>query len=629
MKKELILHIGMGKTGTTALQDFFWLNRRRLGREGVSYPSYGAVAHAHHLLSPYSPVALKKIWNFKPVEDWAPKLASTRLDKILLSSELIAWSSEAEIEDFCRKVQEQFDIKVVIYVRRQDNIIMANYNQLVKVGLQQNGLDHVLESDIALFDYLRIISPWAKCLGKENVIVRPYERQQFHRGDIRHDFMHHVFGVEFSAEYELPSKDSNPRLHPLAIAYKLRLYKVILDPKIVGNFNDALLSYSREADTSDTGILSSQALLSPSVRNDIIDHSSATNQLIARDYLGRKNGILFYDPLPDSGDRWASGNLTGDDVKKINQHIARVSPELLPVLTEAIGKGLSSTDLLRSSSARFLKASQSRSLLGYVTKHSLRSHFQKRRHDGDTDREHKPQMLISLHLPAVTVEGYLPTVKQQFNDTIVEDYIDRPMSSGHFIRKMNTLRGAFQYARRAYLSDMALCVHGNFLPLKYRFFESRIKKQYVTWMMEPVDRLQSHYTLWRSDFNLESAGELRRRMLDEDWSFETFANCPEIRNIYSMYLWGFPLKLFDFIGIAEFPELEMQRFSRDILGCHEEKMILNDAPQRYDGTTYTIDSQLRSRIERYHSEDVNLYRQALEIRNRKLENFPIVKGWKS
>ena len=50
MKKNLILHIGMGKTGTSALQDFFWENRARLKKSGLCYPKYGAVSHAHHLL---------------------------------------------------------------------------------------------------------------------------------------------------------------------------------------------------------------------------------------------------------------------------------------------------------------------------------------------------------------------------------------------------------------------------------------------------------------------------------------------------------------------------------------------------------------------------------------------------
>ena len=56
-----------------------------------------------------------------------------------------------------------------------------------------------------------------------------------------------------------------------------------------------------------------------------------------------------------------------------------------------------------------------------------------------------------------------------------------------------------------------------------------------------------------------------------------FAFCPELRNIYSKYLWGFPLRRFDFVGIAEFSEMESRRFSRDVLGSDSSPVVMDDA----------------------------------------------------
>ena len=95
--------------------------------------------------------------------------------------------------------------------------------------------------------------------------------------------------------------------------------------------------------------------------------------------------------------------------------------------------------------------------------------------------------------------------------------------------------------------------------------------------------------------------------------------------IYSQYFWGFPLKLFDFIGISEFSTTEIQRFSIEILGCVEQKMILNDSAKRHEAAS-SIDPKLRKHIERYHSEDMALYRHALQIRDRQLEKLGILKG---
>jgi hypothetical protein len=95
--------------------------------------------------------------------------------------------------------------------------------------------------------------------------------------------------------------------------------------------------------------------------------------------------------------------------------------------------------------------------------------------------------------------------------------------------------------------------------------------------------------------------------------------------IYSQYFWGFPLKLFDFIGISEFATTEIQRFSIEILGCVEQKMILNDSAKRHEAAS-SIDPKLRKHIERCHSEDMALYRHALQIRDRQLEKLGILKG---
>ena len=55
LKPNLILHIGMGKTGTTALQEAFWANRDVLARAGITYPDIGVDAGAHHKITPFKP----------------------------------------------------------------------------------------------------------------------------------------------------------------------------------------------------------------------------------------------------------------------------------------------------------------------------------------------------------------------------------------------------------------------------------------------------------------------------------------------------------------------------------------------------------------------------------------------
>ena len=617
MKKELIIHIGMGKTGTTALQEFFGENRTQLGKKGISYPTYGSVANAHHLLSPFLPNNLKNCWEFKTVADWAPKLLETKHQKILLSSELIAWAASGEVDEFCKCVQESFTLTVVVYVRRQDNIIMANYNQLVKAGSQRRELDEIWEDDCARFNYWRIVEPWARCLGKSNIIVRPYEKEQFYRQDIRHDFMHHVFDIAISSDFILRTGNANPRLHPRAIAYKLCLFKIFTDSVSVGEFNEALLSYSRESDAPDSSTSSNQAILSPKVRNLIIRRQASTNALVAREFLNREDGVLFRESLPDKKGAFTRQKLTRVEAREITRSCGVFSPSLLQLLFKAVSESLDSIDLSRRTAAHFIKSTLPKTMIERLEKRNSSAIFKWRYRSENSKRDDVPFMLISVHFPAVTADGYMGELARVFGEGCLYDYRDRPIGTHGTARNMRSIFSSIRYAALIHESDEALCVHGHFMPLKYRFLQSTLRKRYVTWVRDPVERLAAHYSFWKSSADRGYSGKLRRRMLDEDWTLETFAFCPELRNIYSKYLWGFPLRLFDFVGIVEFSEMESRRFSRDILGSDSSQVVMDDV-RCSDEANSNIDSGFRKRVELFHSADVALYQQALQMRREKM-----------
>ena len=282
MKKKLYLHIGMGKTGTTALQNFFAENREALSGLGICYPERGTMSNAHHLLSPHIPRFLEDQWEFEEVDQWAPDLAEREEGSILLSSELMAWAEEAKARKFCAQVSAWFDVYVIVYLRRQDNIIMASYNQQIKAGPQRRRIDLIYRKQMERFDYPRILAPWADSLEPGKVIVRPYEKQQFHDGDIRRDFMCHVFGVELDESFNLHVGNSNPRLSLAAGEYKRMVNCLVADGEKNGRFNELLMQYSAEVDASSTSVFSNQSVLSPEQRLEIIEYSRRANMIVAK-----------------------------------------------------------------------------------------------------------------------------------------------------------------------------------------------------------------------------------------------------------------------------------------------------------------------------------------------------------
>jgi hypothetical protein len=72
-----------------------------------------------------------------------------------------------------------------------------------------------------------------------------------------------------------------------------------------------------------------------------------------------------------------------------------------------------------------------------------------------------------------------------------------------------------------------------------------------TWLRDPIERLTSHYYYWVRDYNPKTAGKLRRRMVEENWTLEQFCFSKKIRIIHTTFFWGFPISRFDLVGITE------------------------------------------------------------------------------
>ena len=357
MKKKIYLHIGMGKTGTTALQNFFGENREVLASRDICYPERGTMANAHHLLSPHVPRFLENEWKFENVDDWAPELAKVDQSRVLLSSELMAWADESKARKFCAQVSAWFDVHVVIYLRRQDNIIMASYNQQIKAGPQKRRIDLIYRKQVERFDYPRILAPWADSLEPGKLIVRPYERQQFYQGDIRCDFLRHAFQIDVDDSFKVSQKDSNPRL-PLNVSeYKRMVNCLIEDGKKNDRFNELLTEYAEEQSASLAGGGAKQSVLSPEQRIETIDLCREDNAFVASHYLERPDGSLFQEAEPSLDDAWDGIDLSPGDAADITDFLRGRDDRLMRYLGQQIESFKDALAYQKRHSARFLSSS--------------------------------------------------------------------------------------------------------------------------------------------------------------------------------------------------------------------------------------------------------------------------------
>lgn len=336
-KKTLYLHVGMGKTGTTALQNFFHENSGALKSSNISYPSFGQKSNAHHLLSPHQPPFLKlNGWTFLEPELWKEKAKRINTDNILISSELMAWAERDAVLEYCRQLSTDFNLKPIFYLRRQDNIIMASYNQQVKAGSQKRHLRLVMDRQLERFDFLARIEPWAIGAGQNNIVIRAYEREQFFLGDIRKDFLKNVLGLTDLNQFNFKdSKNSNPRYSKDCIDYKLFLNNAFPETSLTNKFNSILLDFSAKQSDSSTRIFTEHDTLSPTERKKILDHFEADNQFIAKEFLENEGKPLFQNmTLPKENDE--EYKIDENQMREISSFISKKSTSLHKMLLKRI-----------------------------------------------------------------------------------------------------------------------------------------------------------------------------------------------------------------------------------------------------------------------------------------------------
>jgi hypothetical protein len=156
------------------------------------------------------------------------------------------------------------------------------------------------------------------------------------------------------------------------------------------------------------------------------------------------------------------------------------------------------------------------------------------------------------------------------------------------------------------------CIHGHFLPYKYSNLFGKKNVQFVTWMRDPVERILSHYYFWKEN-STENMGALHQRMINENWSLEEFICAPELQNVYTQFLWKFPLENFDFIGITENIKEDYPYFASKYLKQKVEQVPhVNPTSGKKDSSE--VSNEVLEKIRALNAADYKLYEHALALR---------------
>jgi hypothetical protein len=356
LSKILCLHIGTHKTGTTALQRFFSLNRAMLKKRGVFYPyEGGSNKPAGHYRMVYSLCtgAMPSYW-LVPEDlgdernEWVAVLNPPPEENVLLSSEFF-FQCNPEVLERIRDFASGYQVKVVVYLRRQDDLEMSWYNQGVKGARREKES----AASVCRYPTEACFRRWEDVFGAETMIVRPYEKGRFDGGNIFADFLLHVFGWELTKEYIIPESVSNDSLHPMALEYKRLVNHLPLRDDEIGALVTPLRRFSahlRKAGGCE------EVVLSPADRLAIIETYQPFYAEIAQKYIGREDGRLFHAPLPDVNQAWKGYEITPEDVQQIHGYLAAHFPRVLDIVVNGIQAGAACSDPQVRASADLINA---------------------------------------------------------------------------------------------------------------------------------------------------------------------------------------------------------------------------------------------------------------------------------
>lgn len=289
--KELYIHAGLHKTGTTYIQKALKIKESELLKKGVLFPVFMRNSNgSHHNLSQKMRAEADNLISF---------LLKNEENKIILSAEdfSIRFWNKDYVEFFRAKFANRFSVNIILYFRRQDEHKESVFSEIVKTWYQGNIYDHNKYD----FDFKKRIDFLSQNYPEANIIIRPYHRQSWVNKNIFSDLMTVIDPAlkSFLVPDILPQNIGHRRL---------TLFLSTIEPSLKNSYNVKKLSQS--------GLIKNdnmKFLTSPQWRKSFMRQFQKSNDLLCKLYPSIEElfkDITTYEdwapPSPISSDEYAN-----------------------------------------------------------------------------------------------------------------------------------------------------------------------------------------------------------------------------------------------------------------------------------------------------------------------------------
>jgi hypothetical protein len=320
---KAVLHIGTEKTGSTSVQRFLKVNRKALRARGILFPrAFGdenQMALPAAALSVFGPMRRKmfKLNTWDEVNEFRERLRRDLRNELQVSDYHTALMSaehcssrllaDTELVWLLNFLQEFFSqIRIVVYIRRQDEFLLSTYSAHVKAG-GTNRLripeDELLENR---YNYWNLLSRWARVFGRQNICCRRFERRCLVSGDIVADYID-ATGIG-RQDYHYP-KRLNASLDATSLEF-LRLLNAHIPRVTADGINERrhhILSALAERSDGPLATLPEEELRA------FLSHFTDSNRNVAEEYFGdtaSEGGDPLFGAMDDPRPRTTERTLT-------------------------------------------------------------------------------------------------------------------------------------------------------------------------------------------------------------------------------------------------------------------------------------------------------------------------------
>lgn len=347
----LYIHIGTPKTGTTSIQNFLMENAEQLEQHRICFPymdlnypkkKYKFRRNAHFLVYKSDLQGAEGEREEKEIyrqgfEIIREKAQSAK--KIIITDEAV-WYRQNRKEKFWQEIKKDAnaagcEVKVVVYLRRQDLYVQSLWNQSIKYypRITYSFQKYLKSEGLAShnLDYGRKLSEIAEVIGKDNLIVRVYEKEHLLSSEsgIFSDFMNAV-SEEMEDSYLIPEAAFNQNLSGNFIEIKRKMNESLSYKEMEDFLNEPLILASNIKKQKKESYFSYKEQLA------YIQKFEKSNARVAREFLGREDGVLFSEPVEELPQWKVNPETMYEDIIRVYTEIAVAQQKQIEVLRERV-----------------------------------------------------------------------------------------------------------------------------------------------------------------------------------------------------------------------------------------------------------------------------------------------------